>query len=566
MKKAIAAALALVLSVAVLSACGKGRYDDATPLEYKTYYRPGEDSDGVYNRNLFYRNDLDTIAADPAVIAVTEGEEAGSYYMYATSDDIGVSGFQCWKSRDLATWEARGVAFLPNRDAWALRDYWAPEVIYDGGKYYMFYSADNRFNGVKSMGLAVSDKPEGPFTQYTDDKVSLGTPLFDFTKMPDDHPLTEKDADGNKIPMKVIDASPFIDPVTGKKYMYFCHDLGGGGSSINYAQSSIYGMEMKEWWEPDYTTVTRLTKVGYLTPDAGTDERLTLSEGNVNEAPFMTREGELYYLTFSANSYTDKSYSVRTAVGTSPLGGFTKLTRDQGGFLLYSERDNASGTGHHSFVKAGDETFIVYHAHTVRDLGGDVPRAIATDRVKMMTNSDGLAVPHANGPSWSLQPLPATVSGYRNLAPEASVSANHGTNAAALTDEFVKYHAETVSEFEAPAGKTVITLAFEDYVTARALMVYNSLDYDKAFDRIESVDFHFKEVQGGADVTGIARTDTLYFDWNSFADPGLNMRPGGSFVVEFAELLTDRITVTIDGNAPAAISEIVVLGKTGGNL
>ena len=40
------------------------------------------------------------------------------------------------------------------------------------------------------------------------------------------------------------------------------------------------------------------------------------------------------------------------------------------------------------------------------------------------------------------------------------------------------------------------------------------------------------------------------------------MRAGGSFTVEYAEMLTKSITVTIsNGDLPFAIADIVVLGK-----
>ena len=53
------------------------------------------------NSKIFYENTLETVGADPDVIYITEGEDAGYYYMYITSDDIHGSGFLAYKSKDL---------------------------------------------------------------------------------------------------------------------------------------------------------------------------------------------------------------------------------------------------------------------------------------------------------------------------------------------------------------------------------------------------------------------------------------------------------------------------------
>ena len=62
---------------------------------------------------LFYENELSTIGADPDVIYITEGEDAGYYYMYITSDELHGAGFLAYKSKDLANWVCAGVALKP---------------------------------------------------------------------------------------------------------------------------------------------------------------------------------------------------------------------------------------------------------------------------------------------------------------------------------------------------------------------------------------------------------------------------------------------------------------------
>ena len=83
-----------------------------------------EDVSYGYNNNLFYVNNLEFQVADPSVIYITEGEDAGWFYCYGTSDEIGGHGFQAWRSKDLSHWECTGVALEPF--SWAINCYWAP--------------------------------------------------------------------------------------------------------------------------------------------------------------------------------------------------------------------------------------------------------------------------------------------------------------------------------------------------------------------------------------------------------------------------------------------------------
>ena len=573
-KKLFALLVSLIAVMFVFTGCGDKELN--MKLSF-VYYGPDEPvgaglvdsvSERDYNHSLFYRNELTSHGADPSAIYVTEGDEKGYFYMYATSDEIGVSGYQCWRSKDLVNWECRGVAFVPDRNCWALTNYWAPEVIYDEDDktYYMYYNADNLSNGgVKCMGLATSKTPYGPFVQYTnpDKGITLTTPLFDFTKMADDDPLTEKDGN-RKRAMKVIDACPFKDD-DGQKYMYFCHDLGDGGDCNGYSQSSIYVIKMTDWYTPDYTQVRKLTHPNKITTEnviMDTSPTSALLEGDVNEGPYMYKYNGKYYLTYSANNYEQKAYSVRVAVSDKPMGPFTKLTREEGGWLLSAEShwDHASGSGHHSFAQAGDELFIIYHAHVDRLIGSG-QRAIAGDRVLFTKNAAGLDVPYANGPTYSLQPLAAEVSGYKNIAGKATVTATNtaeGSDVALLTDGLVKYHDYLVEEYRANAGKSVITLTFDDYVPTRAVMIFNSYNFNDAIGRISNIEFEYK----APGAYGIAHTGPLLFDWTSYCTMSNTMRPGGSFTVEYAEMLTKSIKITINnGDAPFALSDIVVLGK-----
>lgn len=557
MKKTILAVMFL-LFVIVLSACsGRG----------KLAYDNNMDSD-TYNQNLFYRNDLLTMAPDPSVIQVTEGEDAGAFYMYSTSNEIDCSGVQVFRSEDLNLWTCIGVAFAPEEESWCYRDIWAPEVIYYEGKYYMTFTGRDRYtdNNALQINLAVSDNPAGPFVQWSGtnsdgDEITLKEPWFDISKSSLDYLVTED----------IIDSHFFID-TDGTLYLYFtCSSLDEG--------SSIFGCKMKDFFTPDYSTVVQLTRSSRKNVD---DEVKTLNQSDekyVNEGPFVIEHEGTYYLTYSVQGFNEKGYAVKQAVSDSPLGPYTKVDVDKGGKILTAvedyreyvnengdsiiidDYDQMSGTGHHCFITVGDEVYIMYHGHNDRMYGGGV-RSIAMDKLYFAENEDGQTVIHINGPTYSVQPLPAAISGYGNIAGLASVTATNarsGSDTALLNDGLVRMHNMSVAQdFVAEKG-TEITLTFDQYYDVRAIMVYNSYYYDKLWSQVDSITLYTDAAKTGKSSVEIKN---LKFDTEWHVDQSLQfVRAGGSAIAEFNELPVNKIVIKINSNNPIAIGDIVVLGR-----
>lgn len=533
--------------------------------------------------DVFYRNDLLTVGADPSVIYISEGEDAGYYYMYITSDDIHGAGFLAYKSRDLVQWVCTGVA-LNSEGAYdettgyttvsyAFSNYWAPEVIYDQETklYYMFYTA-NRYDTSFTSGLyffgdiAVSESPAGPFVPYNkylgkepivvdaDKKILTYEPAIDFAKMDPSHPLYETDSNGY---MKVIDLNPFIDPKTGKKYVYFCHDL---GAQYAISQSSIYVMGLNDDFTPDYSQVYALTLPNRLERDGAED--ITMNEGDVNEAPFMlyNQQSGKYYLLYSANNFLQKTYSVRVAVGDSPTGPFRKLTQAEGGYLLYADSHWtwASGTGHCSVVSRDGQDYIVYHAHLDR-VNGNSKRSIAVDELYWAENGKGLLVPVANGPSAGFMPL--TTYQYENVAGQASIKAEHLAQgeAEAMTDGIITQRDSSFLQdaiFDGSA--TTVKLQFDEPKEVCGIAVYNSYNYDYLYSDISAVRLH---LAGG----GIKQFKNLAFDWSKYYTEEGYVIPGGSVALEFEPAAVKAIEIVMPASdAQYAISEIAVMAKRQG--
>ena len=543
-----------------------------------------------YNKELFYRNDLDLLGADPFVLYIDDEDstEYGYYYLYATCDyDLAVQGLGAWRSKDLENWErVGGMIFDPYiTDTWANVYLFAPEVIYDEEEdlYFLFSSAfgDPWYEKGTAEGLniiqdrlwtgfiATSENPYGPFVQYAPPGGSIADSTFldpieaakAVKERGDDYCYLDDDF------FDIIDFHPFVAS-DGTKYLYMVTN--------NADQASIYGCELlnNDWRTPDLSTLVELVAPRYYTIEdrnSRSSDTVIYEEGSsINEGPSVLEHEGKYYLTFSVYGANDKRYSVAQAVADDPLGSYTKLDYEDGGIILSADGgtwDFVSGTGHHCFVQAGDELIIFYHQHLDR-LNGNSQRAFSFDRAVWAENADGLPVLYCNGPTWSIQPQLHINTEYRNIAPDATVTAENaaegGTaeNVGALTDGLLSLYSfiDYVPEFSASAGQTVITLAFGDWRTVRAVMVYNSKNFDTAFGSVARIEFDFLRPDNGE--TGTAYIDSLGFDWNFYFDRNnQTMRPGGSATAEFDELQVKEIRITLASQAAVNVSEIVVLGK-----
>ena len=449
------------------------------------------------------------------------------------------------------------------------------------------------------IGVAVSDSPRGPFTQYTNVKdeegydennreITIDLPFLaseDVYYWLHDHrsewykgPDTPEENPGQmtlgELCAPMIDVHPYVDPVSGDKYLYMVRDPNGGNAGF------VFGMKMGKKWtdDPKWETVTRLTRLGYYTTDnlSNSNKSSDLIEGtHINEGPYVyyNKDAKKYYLTLSVNAYNTRSYSVIQAIGDSPLGPFRKLSRAEGGTVVATDFDwdHVSGPGHHSFVTFNDNLYIVYHAHYKRVTGGD-QRGSCVDEVVWTKNAQGETIMHCNGPTYSYQPKIGPDAEYKNIATQAKITATNvaeDSDVSLLNDRLIRFFTwdEYLKEFTTGSKKeTKITLTFDDYVATRALMVYNSWDYSFHWEKIDRVEMDFVKTVDGKEVTGTAYIDNLKFDterhigYNS--DEQYNfMRPGGAAIAEYDELKVKEIRLTFKHDAPIAISEIYVLGK-----
>lgn len=249
--------------------------------------------------------------------------------------------FNAFSSPDLVHWTKHShVLDVANVD-WASYAVWAPSVIEQGGRYFMFFGANDiqsdREHG--GIGVAVSDRPGGPFRD------AIGKPLiaaFHNGAQPID-PFAYRDDDG-------------------QVYLYY-----GGWQHCNVVRLSADLRSVEKF--PDGTTFREITPPGYV------------------EGSFVIKRKGVYYLMWSEGGWTGPDYRVAYATGPTAIGPFTKR-----GTILAQDARIARGAGHHSVVNVPgtDEWYIVYHRRPLGDDKGE-HRQLAIDR--MTFAADGTIAP-----------------------------------------------------------------------------------------------------------------------------------------------------------------------------
>ena len=245
----------------------------------------------------------------------------GRYYIYVTrsfTDYRKQMNLDAFSSDDLVHWtKHEGIVDMSGfPHIW--RAVWAPTVIEKGGKYYLIFASNDIQSDDEAGGLeiAVSDRPEGPFTAHLD------------------HPLIDRFING----AQPIDAHLFKDD-DGTIWLYY-----GGWSHCNLAKMN----DAMDGFVPfaDGELFHEITPPSYV------------------EGPCILKCGDTYFFMWSMGNWGDGSYCVKAAASKSPEGPFSES-------FTVVERDGmiAEGPGHHGYlhVEETDEWFLVYHRRIIGD-------------------------------------------------------------------------------------------------------------------------------------------------------------------------------------------------------
>lgn len=186
---------------------------------------------------------------------------------------------------------------LHKNDSFGNRWFWAPEVYYVKGKFYMYYTAEEH------ICVAISNNPLGSFIQK--EKESM---------------LEDE---------KAIDNTLFIDD-DGTPYLFFVRFNNG---------LNIWMAELEE----DLMTIKKET----MHPCLQLSQDWEKVWPRVNEGVFVIKHHGIYYMTYSANSYESPFYGIGCATATNIVGVWTKYLHNP----LLQKPGNLVGVGHGSIFK-----------------------------------------------------------------------------------------------------------------------------------------------------------------------------------------------------------------------
>lgn len=293
-------------------------------------------------KRMLYRTNVTNIG-DPFIIL-----DDKEYIMYTTS--FGMQGFRYYCSENLQDWKEGGIA-LDLSDSWASTDFWAPEVIQrpKDNKYVMHFSARHEKTKSLRIGVAVADKPQGPFLQIKNE------PMFDFG-------------------YAAIDGHVFIDD-DGQAYFYYSRDCSENiveGKNV----SQIYVVKLND----DLTEVVGEPKL--LLSPTHPFECEPNRPAFWNEGPTVIKKDGKYYLFYSANFYASRKYCVCMAISEKPDANFVKSQIDNP--ILHADlvEKDFSGPGHNCiFTDKEGKMKTAFHIHTNENMPSENRRACIADIV-----------------------------------------------------------------------------------------------------------------------------------------------------------------------------------------
>ena len=212
---------------------------------------------------------------------------------------------------------------------WVRDQMWAPDVVYKNGKYYLVFPARDK-EGNFRLGIAISEKPEGPFA------------------------AEENYIEGSYS----IDPAAFMDD-DGKVYVYF-----GGlwGGQLEKYRTGVFDPQGKEPGPQEPAVMPRCAvmsedMLSFAQPSVGVE----ILDENGNpilasdedrryfEGPWMHKYKGKYYLSYS----TGTTHYIVYATGDNPLGPFTYRGRIMEPVIGW--------TTHHSIIEFEGKWYIFYH-------------------------------------------------------------------------------------------------------------------------------------------------------------------------------------------------------------
>lgn len=274
--------------------------------------------------------------ADPAPMVWNN-----TVYIFSDHDEPGaLTGFnmtdwRLYSTTDMVNYVDLGSPLALADFSWASYDAWAPQTIERNGKFYMYVAAGQK-NGNKAVGVAVSDKIEGPY------KDPLGKPLV-ATSTGNIDPTVYIDDDGQAY---LYTGNPTLYYVKLNEDMISYH---GGVQNVSLTTEG-FGFRPNFLYNPQKPT--------------------TFEEG-----PWFYKRNGLYYLMYAADCCPE---DIRYSTSHSPTGPW----KYQG--VIMAEQGGCSGN-HAGVIDYKGNSYFFYHNQGVAG-GGQYDRSICVEQFTYQPN------------------------------------------------------------------------------------------------------------------------------------------------------------------------------------
>lgn len=222
-----------------------------------------------------------------------------------------------------------GVILAVKDIPWAGRQLWAPDAAFKNGQYYLYFPLKDK-NDIFRIGVAVSDKPEGPFTPQSDP--IKGSFSID--------PAVLDDGDGNFYMYFGGLWGGQLQRYRNNKAIECGHEPAGDEPAL-CARVARLRDDMLEFAEEPRDVV--------ILDENGEPLRAGDHDRRYFEGPWMHKYKGKYYFSYS----TGNTHFLCYATGDSPYGPFTY----QGVILT----PVIGWTTHHSIVEFHGKWYLFHH-------------------------------------------------------------------------------------------------------------------------------------------------------------------------------------------------------------
>ena len=363
------AAVGMLMQTGVVLAAGqseKASAEEMTPriLEKSRSGNPmlGFDQNG----DILYSGDPSILVDGDTVYCYTGHDTAdGEYYR--------MPNWLCYSSKDMVNWNYEGIIMESSSIGWRKDNVsaWASQVAKHNGKYYLYYCTEgsSSVGGGKCIGVAVADKPTGPF-------VDVGYPL-----------VRNTDTTGSVHSWEDIDPSVWIETdENGEEHRY-----------LGWGNTRFFMCELNE----DMITVKDMNNDGQI--KLGSDiivGKINGMDGHTfTEAPYYYRQQDgdgdyygPYYMFFACDWREQMAYATTDDLMSNEW--------EFGGILM--EPSATANTNHMAVFDFKDKTYFVYHDGSLAH-GSGFRRVACVEEFEL--NEDG-----------SIDPITMTATGLTGTA------------------------------------------------------------------------------------------------------------------------------------------------------